>query len=408
VATETPDPALRLAAENALEDLIQVMGPVEQLAPDIWAGEAWAEATRLSELGDQALADRQWRKAAESYQQALQIVKTLQEKIPTVPEQLLGPARKAYANGEQLEAVSLLQAVLLIDPENAEAADLLPRAQQAEQSYLLLTTAQEHVEAGELDLAYASLVRLEEQDRQFPGASELKSEVEGLLTEGELQTLIGRALTALEAGDLETAQRAIQDAAGLAPGHPAVEDAQSQIEARVLEQRILSLRQKAEDLKQQENWKAAHETWLEIEALDPDAPWVLSGLTESLRWAVIDQKITRGLTNPGGTQTGKWVEEFQDREGWPSGLSDRADRLEAEWKAWTTPVRVVLVSDGETEITIPRKGRWRDVVRKEIELLPGSHVAKGGRLGYRDVRVEFQVPPGSEQIEVEVICVEGI
>ena len=44
----------------------------------------------------------------------------------------------------------------------------------------------------------------------------------------------------------------------------------------------------------------------------------------------------------------------------------------------------------------------------QLELRPGTYTAVGSRLGYRDVRVEFTVKPGSPTPAVTIACTETI
>ncbi|MGA0368291.1 MAG: hypothetical protein ACO3N7_02445, partial [Kiritimatiellia bacterium] len=114
------------------------------------------------------------------------------------------------------------------------------------------------------------------------------------------------------------------------------------------------------------------------------------------------------VQNPAGEQTGIWVAEMQEREGWPDGLKRDAVRLLQRREAALTPVPVTLISDLETRVEISRVGKWEPFLRKEIRLKPGSYTAKGIRLGYRDVRISFEVKPGQTAIQIEVICREGL
>ena len=408
IPTATPDPALRLAAEAALEKVIGLMGQVRDTVPERWAGEVWGQIEVKNEAGDQAMADRRWEEAIAAYGATAGLLEPLVAQLPEVPSRLVALAEAAIAAGEKNEAVALVRGVLFLDPENAEALALQPRAEVADRSFAALQQGLALLAENDLDAAFVQVQTLEELDPLFPGFDALETEVEAQLTQRELGVLIGRITAALDAGDLETAEAALAEAMALDAAHPAVRDAGGRVEALRTTRRILELKEEAEGFAAQERWQEAHQRWLDMKALDPGAPWVEEGLQTSLRWAVIDAKLSRGFLKPGSDQTGAWVKEFGDRKGWPSKLSAKADRLEEVYRAWTTPVKVVLVSDGETEVTLRRVGRWKEVVRKELALLPGDYTATGGRLGYRDVRVSFTVPPGDEPVEVEVICTEGI
>ncbi len=147
---------------------------------------------------------------------------------------------------------------------------------------------------------------------------------------------------------------------------------------------------------------------MEISSLDPNTPWVQEGLARALKWSVVEENLERGTQNIGTARTAQWVEEFREREGWPAGLEAKAAELVMAWDLRQQPVEVLLRSDFETEVSIVRVLNWDTFIEKELELKPGEYVARGRRMGYRDVRVPFEVKAGGDKVEVTVICTEGI
>jgi hypothetical protein len=69
-------------------------------------------------------------------------------------------------------------------------------------------------------------------------------------------------------------------------------------------------------------------------------------------------------------------------------------------------VRVVLESDGRTEVAIYHVGRLGMFERHELELRPGSYTVVGSRRGYRDVRATLVVEPGGNPVALRVVCSE--
>jgi hypothetical protein len=71
-------------------------------------------------------------------------------------------------------------------------------------------------------------------------------------------------------------------------------------------------------------------------------------------------------------------------------------------------VSAVFESDGLTAVSLQRVGAIGAFRRKELRLKPGRYVVTGSRDGYRDVRREFTVLPGSTPVVVEVRCTEVV
>ncbi|MDF3130163.1 hypothetical protein P0Y35_13230 [Kiritimatiellaeota bacterium B1221] len=406
--TATPDPAQRLAAEAALEKVLELMRALRPAEPGRWAKEAWTQLESDISVADGFMADLKYREAAEQYTAVIPALEKLKDQLPALPESLMPQAFEAYAAGQKIDAVALVQIVLFLDPENEDAKDLLPRAENADVSFAHLKKAGNLLESSKWDLAYAELSRLKTIDDQFPGAEELGVKVEEILSAEAYKKWMSQALVALGNDDLISAEAWVKKALDLDPVNQAALDLHQQINDRMVQQKVLLLKREAEVFAHEEKWGEAHKKWLEMKALDSGAPWIEEGLAQSLKWKVISEKIRKGLADPGSDQTGAWVKEMQEREGWPAKLSAQADELTAGWQLAVSPVKVEIVSDYETQVEITKVGRWKPFARKELSLKPGRYTAKGWRYGYRDVRVPFEVKPGQKDLVVEVKCVEGI
>ena len=89
-------------------------------------------------------------------------------------------------------------------------------------------------------------------------------------------------------------------------------------------------------------------------------------------------------------------------------LAASARELERLAQAAERPVRLRLESDGQTQIAIYRVGQYGSFAKRDVELLPGRYTVVGTRTGYRDVRREVVLPPGSPPAAVVVQCEEPI
>ena len=72
------------------------------------------------------------------------------------------------------------------------------------------------------------------------------------------------------------------------------------------------------------------------------------------------------------------------------------------------PIRVQLISDNVTSVSIYKVGKLGSFATRELSLRPGTYVAVGSRPGYRDVRLEFLVGPELEPKPVVIRCEEAI
>jgi len=89
-------------------------------------------------------------------------------------------------------------------------------------------------------------------------------------------------------------------------------------------------------------------------------------------------------------------------------LAGKIARLQALVEGAATPVRVVLSSDGETNIVIYHVGRLGKFEMHQLDLRPGDYTVVGSRPGYRDVRRVIRVRPGAPPPPLSVRCEEPI
>ena len=74
----------------------------------------------------------------------------------------------------------------------------------------------------------------------------------------------------------------------------------------------------------------------------------------------------------------------------------------------STPVNIVINSDGLTNTILYRKGSLGRFDSITIKLRPGNYTIVGNRNGYRDVRINFDVLPEKENMQILVSCTEEI
>lgn len=318
-------------------------------------------------------------------------------------------AEEAYARGEAEASVERLEVVLLMEPGHEGAKALLPRARVSEETYGRLSEARKRVEAEAWAEAWVDVERARELDALFPGLMELRGRVREAIAAEEFEQWISAGLAALSAGDVDRAAEFLERARGFRPEHPAVVDLGIRVGALRVQREVLRLREEAEGLEGEERWREAHEVWLRMKALDPQAPWIERGLEESLRWRTMEERIRLAEAAMRSAEAGALAEELAGMEGVPPGLRRKGEVFVKEWRLLHSPVTVRLVSDGETSVVLQRVKRWSSPFAEvTVDLLPGRYVALGTRLGYRDARVEFEVKPGAGEMRVEIRCTEGI
>ena len=287
---------------------------------------------------------------------------------------------------------------LMLAGEAAESEGDMPAAQAAYQQAMQLDT------------------RYEPAASAFKGVSE---QLAGLA----FRDAMTRALTALDAGQLTTAGKALSVAEKLKPGDAAVADAQRRLSQMRHQGRLNSLRRQADQQVASENWQAAAELYKKALAVDGSAGFARDGLAHASARQKLNAQFDHYLAKPDRIYSPEPLANARQLLSTASkvAISAPAAELATEPKlagkiealqqlvlqAGTT-IPVVLYSDGHTEVAIYHVSRLGQFINHRLELLPGSYTVVGTRAGYRDVRKVLAVEPGGTQVSLQVRCEELI
>ena len=225
----------------------------------------------------------------------------------------------------------------------------------------------------------------------------------------------GEGFAALGAGQLDKARRSFEKARALRPDGPEALDGLRRVDAARAGRAFAVRRAEAEDLEDEERWQDALDAYDAVLRQDSSQVWAQEGraragarlqLGDSLQ-ALIDHPDR--LANPRlRDDAAVLLQTAQQQPVSGPVLRTQIARLTALLPALDKPVRLSLVSDNHTQVTIASVGTFGSFARRDIELRPGRYTVIGTRDGYREVRRDITVSPGEEFLTVNVICSEPI
>jgi hypothetical protein len=225
----------------------------------------------------------------------------------------------------------------------------------------------------------------------------------------------GEGFAALGAGQLDKARRSFETARALRPDGPEALDGLRRVDAARSGRSLSVRRAEAEDLEDEERWQDALDTYDAVLRQDGSLAWAQEGraragarlqLGDSLQ-ALIDHPDR--LSNPRlRDDAAALLQTAQQQPVSGPVLRTQIARLTALLPALDKPVRLSLVSDNRTQVTIPSIGSFGSFARRDIELRPGRYTVIGTRDGYREVHRDITVSPGEEYLTVNVSCSEPI
>jgi len=150
-------------------------------------------------------------------------------------------------------------------------------------------------------------------------------------------------------------------------------------------------------------------------ARDPTLAFARAGRTRVVPRAELARRLEALLANPARLsapevrrEAGRLLADAGNIRADAPVLRGQADKLRTALQLYDQPVLAVIQSDGATLVSVQRIGNFGAFTRRELQLKPGRYVAVGSRAGFRDVRREFTITPGTGGMVIEVRCTEAI
>jgi hypothetical protein len=178
---------------------------------------------------------------------------------------------------------------------------------------------------------------------------------------------------------------------------------------------LASLRRQAEAQAGRENWQAVVDHYQTALKVDSSAGFARVGLAQAVERVKLNAQFDHYLQQPDRIYSPdplKNAEKLLSTAGKAPAeepkLAARISALQQLVQQAAAPVAVTLYSDGQSEIAIYHVGRLGPFTEHRLELLPGEYTVVGTRTGYRDVRKQLRVRPGSRSTLLVIRCEEPV
>ena len=249
----------------------------------------------------------------------------------------------------------------------------------------------------------AAVVRVEPAVEAEPGS------------QAEFRRAMSEGLSALADGESAQAKEAFERALQLSPGSPEALDGLGRAEEDLRIAAISEHRMQAEEFEQNEDWKSALREYNAVYGLDPTIRFAREGKARAEERSQLAEQLESHIAHPERLSDDDVLEAAEQalsdaRATEPSGpvLRRQIESLAERIAVATTPIRVELVSDNLTEVTVYRVGRLGRFSEQVLDLRPGTYTVVGSRAGYRDVRRRLTVNPNQDPKPLDVRCEEKI
>lgn len=408
------DAQARRSANGALEEFLVKRHELERRGVAEWGGDAYESVQQQSEEADDLMLRRSYAEARERYQTAAADCDTLLADTPAVLMQLLREGAEAFERTNGVLAVRKFEAGTQLDPASTVARESLRRARTLDQVGGLLRSAASHERRKSWGEALTDYQEAVDLDPQFEAASAGLARVTRAMKDERFQTLMSEGLQALQDGTLDRAETILQRAEVLKPGSRDIRNALFQVEEARRVLRIRAAQEEAIDAERVGDWERAYTLHKRVLVLDPHVQASLQGRDRNASRVRLIQQMSAYVKDPRLLRS----EEGRGKAGAILAEAGHLSDEVASWKALmaalgeelrlaSTPVRLVMTSDGFTEVDVYRVGRFGVFQRHTVSVLPGTYTVVGHRKGYQDKRLQVTVEPGDE-VEIAVACQDRI
>jgi len=414
-AKRTRQVRLKHDTEQALGELLSKLETLEARAVGRWGGPVYMKAQEVYADGDRAYLQRNYKLAAEKYEEAITIIDPLLDRVEVVFEETMDDGRTALEAGDSVEALRHYELAVAISPGHAEAHNGLTRAKNLDLVMSLTKQGVALEQDLDLDAARLAFEKALALDAAWQAAVDGLQRVLVASNQMSFDQRMTEGLEALADGDFPTARAAFRTAQALQSDSREPADGLLQVDQGIRLEKIAVLERDATTLEGKEQWDAAVEKYNTILEVDPDLDFAHAGLARASERAALHVTLEKyiadpdSLSNPSTMQAAtKLLLDIIRMQSVGPRLDDQKNQLSRLLKRATTELTVRLISDNATDVVIFRVGKLGRFDSQEISLRPGSYVAVGSRAGYRDVRLEFKVSPEIELQTIIVRCEEQI
>jgi hypothetical protein len=407
--------AARRSAEQAREAYESRRLAIEAQSAAIWSTEPLVAARALGDSASGHFALHDYAAAREEWEKGLAALNAIEASRPAALAAALAAGEAALSQGQSGPAGRSFQLALAIDPGNAAATRGLERAGTLDEVFALLDQALRDANAGRTAAAREGYRKALAIDPAAPGARAALEQIGARQASEAYAATMSRGLAALAEGRSAEARSALEQARAIRPESHEVADALAQLERGQRAAGLQELTDRALAAERAERWEDARLAWSEALRIEPTLEPARQGLDRVVPRVQLEAQVDGLIATPSRlwTDAGRAVARStlaSIAEAAPPRnlLAAKARQLAAMIESAETPVSLRLVSDGLTEVVIYRVGRMGAFESRDVKLLPGRYAVVGTRAGYRDVRREIEIPPGSAPDPLVVRCEEPI
>ena len=349
------------------------------------------------------------------FRRASKMMNDLDTRVDAVMLEKELKAKHAMSLGDGESAARLFEGILEIKPDYEPARIGLNRAANVGQVVALLGAAKENEGRDKLEEALQGYEQAYSLDSLSARAQQGAARVKRTIEEQKYDGFMSRAADAEEAGKWDLAISAYEEAKEAFPEREEIQEALENAKELKWQMELDAAMAKAVVAEKAREWDAARRAYQEVLDLDEENPEAIDGLFRSGKMIRALLRYESSLENAHEyAQKGffqKGIRAFNDAMAIKPSylpLDVATKRLRDLLKVQSQPVRLTIVSDERTWVSISGFKLLGKINQKTVNILPGNYKIRGRRKGYRDVVINLRIRQGMPLSPITVICAERI
>jgi tetratricopeptide (TPR) repeat protein len=402
-------------AEEQRAKLDERMQKLRVRAVEQWGDQDYIKAVAEFAAGDKDFAAREYVTAAEHLRNIDPLLTSLEKRAPEILAAQLKLGAAALQEGRSQDAKAAFELAIKLDPDNQAGSRGLQRATTLDEVLSTVANAERMEKEGDLTGAATAFSKALALDSEAPRAATGLARIQARVAGDAFASAMAQGFSALAKADYASARSAFDAADKIRPNAPEVAQALRQVEQEQRTRVIAAKLETARGSESQERWLEALQEYQAVLQLDSTVAAAQEGTARVTPRSNLNQELEQYLTQPErlfSQPVRAAARETLQRAGAIQAPGPLLKRQIATLNDWLSradaPVQIALQSDNVTSVTIYRIGELGTFAERSLQLAPGSYTVVGTRPGYRDVRRELIVRPGTALPPVVIRCEEKI
>jgi len=417
----------RTDSQEILSGLLKTQKALEAQEVEQWAEEEYQAALEQAALGDQLYKQQDYQSAIAAYESAAEQMNALKGKLPEILKQKVDAGFVAIDEGKSGLAKELFQEALALDKNSIIALKGLGRAETLDQVLELYAQGQELEQSfktsddlSSLNSATSKYKEALKLDKDYSLAQDAINSVASLAADKRYRQHMSKGFNSLFTRKYSSAKKSFASALKVKPNDVTAKEAYTQSLSSNRSASLTSLIGAAKKHEDNEEWARALSNYQTVLQRDSNQVSAKLGQIRSKTRDDLDGRLAFALSDPLALSKASVREKANQALSDAKGISRKGPRLnqqisqlESALGDLNQSIKIVLSSDAQTEISLVKAGSKRidlgKFTTKNLALKPGRYVVRGVRLGFRDVRTEIDVLPGTSDVKsFSIRCTEPV